>query len=332
MSLIADALQPLLLPSLIEVEGRATGMPLADLIGKQERIGFTLDFDNLSEAVVFDFQDRRPIVQSFSFDCGRFASSAFQSILIAEQGADDGTKLSWSLIEAYYAAFYAAHAVIRIFGHSCTHLDRANTSRIIALAQAQAKHPALKIKSTVYHCFIDIGNPTRVNAKKIREGTGGAHESFWDVFGNLLNYFSEDVLKGPLSQTEAQSVFVKISAAKESLSSRNSPFFSWLSVIRNDVQYRHGHSIWVPCGIRKQDRETLKRLIALWRTDPMSISVGTYQSKPLNDFASLCVFIVAVCRVLLERIAERAPRTSQSFAKLGPLSLIPNLLHLPQKG
>lgn len=323
MSLLGDALQPHFLHNINSVEGRSVGMPLNDLIGKQGKIGFLLDFDNADEVIRFDFQDHDPVLKSFVNDCSRFAASSFQSIAFAYDEADDGERLSWALIKAYYAAFYAGHSIIRAFGHSCTFLDRNHTNRIVSLAQAQNKVHTFKISSTVYHCSIGVGQSAIFEARKLRQGSGGAHEAFWHVFAVILKELSEKTLLGSLSVIEAQSAFSKLDAIRQSLTSRGSPFHSWLSIVRNDVQYRHGHGVWMPCGVRKQDRETIKRILGQWINDPMDINVGTYPSSDLKDFASSCVSVVSLCRMLLERIASRAPIRSKSFARLGALALLP---------
>jgi hypothetical protein len=50
MSLVADALQPFLVKGLIN-QKRPSRMTLADLIGRQETIGFDLDFDNINKSM-----------------------------------------------------------------------------------------------------------------------------------------------------------------------------------------------------------------------------------------------------------------------------------------
>lgn len=322
MPLAADAFQPLLMGGLTALQGRPQGSSLGDLIGKQEKIGFFLDFDNASQRIELDFRDADPVLGSYAFDSNRFASSAFQSIQHASEGADSTEKFAWAIIQLYYAAFYAGHSIIRLLGDSCTYFDRTQISRIVALAQAQSKVPTFKITSTVYHCHTDLISPALVRATSLREGVGGAHESFWHVFGQVLSRSGEHILNGPLSETEAQSVFAKVEAARQTLTGRGAPFHSWLSVIRNDVQYRHMHDVWLPCGVRKQDRELIKRLTSQWRKDAMNVDVGVHSSKPLGLFAAACVFIVALCRELFERIAERSPLKARSFTQLGALALI----------
>jgi len=121
VSLLADALQPFFVSGLNAIQGRVQPMTLADLIGKQARIGFDLDFDDTEQAVLTDFRDSSAILNAIASDSSRFASAAFQSIQIATEGIVNKHRTAWALIQAYYASFYAGHAIIRFVGESCSY-------------------------------------------------------------------------------------------------------------------------------------------------------------------------------------------------------------------
>ena len=321
MSLAADALQPFLISGLIALEGRPSGVTLADLIGKQKKIGFDLDFDDQAESILADFRDPVPVLDSIAFDISRFSSASFQSIKSIPDEIVNSEQISWSIIKAYYAAFYAGHSIIRLFGKSCSYLDRTYMSRISSLATASGKIPGFKLQASAYHCILDQSGAC-ITSTSLRRGIGGAHEAFWNIFGLLMRQIANDILRGPLSEFESQGVFSKIDGLQQSISSRGSPLFSWLSVVRNDVQYRHEYGVWLPCRLKKHDRERLGRLIGQWQRDPMEIDVGVPVGDTLGEFAVTCAFIVALCHSLLIRIVERTERRGRSFAKLGPLAVL----------
>ena len=122
-----------------------------------------------------------------------------------------------------------------------------------------------------------------------------------------------------------EGVFSKVDALQQTIDGHGAPFCSWLSVIRNDIQYRHHFGVWLPCNVGKAERQQLSRLAYQWKRDPMDIDVGAAGVRPLGEFVSACAFIVALCRELLVRIAERSTKTSRSFATLGPLTCLKNL-------
>ncbi len=315
MSLAADALQSFLVRGLNTLEGRPEGVPLPDLIGKQSKIGFDLDFDNDSQSIVTDFREPSAILNSLSSDISRFASAAFQSITAIEDEIVSKDKTAWSLIRAYYAAFYAGHSVLRLFGESCSYFD-------------QSKIPGFRIVANAYLCKLNE-SATIIKSRSLRDGSGGAHEAFWRVFSSRLRQIGEEVLNGPLGRLEAQVVYSKIDSIQQTLGSNGAPHYSWLSTIRNSVQYRQSHGVWLPIAIKKQDRERLARSIGQWTRDPLDIDIGLYEHRPLDEFALACAFIVALCRALLMRLAERSERSGRSFSTLGPLAILRDIGRRP---
>lgn len=321
MSLLADALQPFFVPGLNAIQGRVASMTLADLIGGQARTGFDLDFNDTEQAIVTDFRESSAIVNSMASDSSRFASAALQSIQIASCGMLNKQTMAWALIQAYYASFYAGHAIIRLLGESCSYFNRFHVARIIDLGQAVGKVPSFKLKASAYRCVL---NPTAtvISSICLRDGPGGAHEAFWNTFGLKLATLSEGILRGNLGESDRQIVFAKIEDFRRGMSTNSTPLFSFLSAIRNEIQYRHANSVWLPSSLRKSDRENLGRLLNQWRRDPMAVDLATDNLGHLGTFISICAFTVSVCVCLLQRIAERSASPPQSFARLGPLALI----------
>ena len=80
MSLLADALQPYLVPGLAMVQGRPGSMSLPDLIGRQETIGFDLDFDDAEKVIVADFRESTVVLKTIASDSSRFASGLFNAL------------------------------------------------------------------------------------------------------------------------------------------------------------------------------------------------------------------------------------------------------------
>lgn len=274
MSLAADALQPFFVPGLINVEGRPDAMTLADLIGKQRKIGFDLDFDDAGQMVLTDFREASPVLNSFAYDCSRLAASAFQSMRSISDLIASSEEVAWGLIRAYYASFYAGHSLLRIFGGSCSHLDRNHVAFIINLGLAFGKRPHFPLSGGLYHCAA-VKASTGINIKAIQINNGGTHETFWKAFSELMKELAAGVLHGPLSQVEAQSVYVKLDNFQRSITTGGLASGSWLSTVRNEVQYRNGYGAWLPVDIKRHQRELLSRLVAQWKRDPMDIDVGT---------------------------------------------------------
>ena len=312
---MADALQPLMVQGILGIAGRLAVMSLPDAI-ISPRAAYDLDFDDVDRAILFDFRDADLIVTATASDCCRLAGSAFQTVSsVALEAVLEKKALPWEIIKLYYSAFYAGQTVIRLLGEGCSFLDARHISRIETFAQAIRKMPAFKLEAGLYRCALDP-SATKLRCARI---AGGTHESFWNVFGERLGAATVGVLRGPLVPNDAQAVFAQLDAFGRLIARHGS--YRWLSTLRNDLQYRHRHDVWFPSSIGKRDRGTLRRLASQWRADPMSLDLDAARFGVLGEFIIACAFIVALCRVMLTRVAERSP-TKRSFLHHGPMEFI----------
>lgn len=321
MSIVADALQPFFASGLTNVEGRPEIIPLPDLIGRQNKIGFDLDFDNVASAIITDFRDPAPVLNSVAYDSSRFASSAFQSMRSLSDFVGTSEEVAWGLIRAYYASFYAGHSLLRLFGESCSYFDRSHMAFLTKLGAAAGKTPSFTLSVGSYRCVLNASSSS-VTSTVLQVSSGGAHEVFWKAFASRLKVIAEEVILGPLAQVEAQAVYAKLDAFLRSISSRGAPFASWLSTIRNDIQYRQGCGVWLPIEFKRHQREVLSRLAGQWKRDPMDIDVGTTACGAVGEFLTSCAFVVALCREMLDRLKSRSPKAARSFATIGPLAIL----------
>ncbi len=315
MSLMADALQPLMIQGILGIAGRLKLMSLPDAI-ISPRAAYDLDFDNVDRAILLDFRDASLIVTATASDCCRLSGSAFQTVSsVALEDVFEKKTLPWEIIKLYYSAFYAGHTVIRLLGEGCSFLDTRHISRIDEFAQAIGKAPGFKLEAGLYRCALD-SSATKLKFARIG---GGTHESFWNVFGDRLNAATTGVLQGPLVPSDAQAVFAQLDSFGQLIGRHGS--YRWLSSLRNDLQYRHFHDVWFPSSIGRQDRGTLRRLASQWKADPMSLDLNAMRFGVLGEFIVACAFIVALCRVMVTRIAERSP-SKRSFLHYGPMEFM----------
>lgn len=319
MSLMVAALQPHMMNGFMSLGGRGAGGLSELLIDKTK--GYDLDFDSLEESISVDFRDNQLIIPALGVDCCRFATAAFQSIVPISEEIVDKDTLAWSMVKLYYAAFYAGHSIIRILGESCSFLERIHTTRINSVASAIGKTPGFRIERGLYHCTVNASG-SAVKYIKAAPVTGGAHESFWGVFERRLRHFANNILVGHLVPAEAQLVFVQLQALQQILGMVGPSMHGALSMVRNDLQYKHQFGVWFPVQIKKRERELLGRLVAQWLRDPMTIDVGLHDGNVLRNFVVACAFLVGLCRVLIFRIAERSTEGARSFVCFGPVSFL----------
>lgn len=315
-SLLTDALQPYALPALLALKGKSGDDGISDLITARRRSGYLVSYDNSKRTTTLEFGASEYILEAVGYDISRFATSSFQTICTVPEELNGEYSVPWSLIRIYYSAFYSAHSLVRIFGESCTYLERSHTTRITSIGSAMGLTPAFNLDKGVYHFKLN-SSASGFCLARAGGSFGGSHETFWDIFLRLIKSVRDGVLLGPLPPRDSQAVFALLSALVDSLQEGR-----WLSSVRNAVQYKHSHDVWFPAKMRAKGRHILSRLASQWLVDPLDISLQETKSGELGKFISACSFIVALCRCIITHISERSAAGAQSFTAFGPMKFL----------
>ncbi|SRR5258708_8072292 len=318
MSLAADALQPFITRELASIAGPTQTATLADVIISRTA-AYDLDFDDAKGSITVDFRESNVIVSALAADCCRFSFASFQTVALVASEIMQRDNVAWSLVKLYYSAFYAGHVLIRIFGEGCSFFDRQHVARLTEIGAALGRERSFNIDPGLYRCVLKQ-NSTILECSKARGTVGGAHEAFWGIFGNRVRVMSEAILTGSLVRTDAQAVFAQLDALNDII--RRRAGYSWLSAVRNDLQYRHHFGVWFPAQIRMNDRRILSRLAANWQRDPMHIDLDANRLGLLGEFTSCCIFIIALCHAMLIRLDERSAVGARSFVRIGPMAFL----------
>lgn len=313
MSAAADALQPQLVRELLNLRGRGHPRYIMDVIVKSPKAGYDLDFDAGATSVRIDFREPTFLGASVGGDASRFAAAAFSSANGVAAAINDADSLSWGLLRLYYSAFYAGHAVIRFLGRSCSYLESIHIAKIRSLAIALGSPPPFQIAAGLYTCTLNA-TQTGFELVQARGRVGGAHEAFWELFDRFLSEATEDVLKNRIAPADARNVFLKLQGLRRILA-RGGAGASWLSAVRNDIQYRHARGVWVPPTLNRDSRGVLHRIADQWLRDPMQIELDAPAGGDLGAFVTACTFILALCRVILGRVAQASTAGANSFAR-----------------
>jgi hypothetical protein len=314
MSLLADALQPELVPGVFSAVGPYEDISLSDAIVARGA-AYALGFDAPLRRIDLDFRDAGYVAHLVAADCGRLSTSCLQSVASIWPIEDEKAALPWALIRLYYAAFYAGHVVVRLLGSGCCWLEAEHIARLDAVGHATGMPIPFKADVGAYRCAIDN---TKLEWTKIGSGTrGGAHEALWKTLDSVLSEVSASILTGPLALVDGRAVMAKIESFRRMAGANGSA--SWLSRTRNDLQYRLAHQVWHATGIGKHDRLRLLRLSGQWTIDPMGIDIdGAPRFGLLGEFCTACAFVIAVFRVLILRVEERNAGRRGCFVRHGP--------------
>lgn len=312
MSATADALQPQIVSGLMRLDRVDQIRYFSDVIIHAPRTGYDLDFVAEPLSIRIDFREASFLASALGGDATRFAAAAFSSFKSIPAAVDDAASLAWGLVRAYYAAFYGGHATLRFFGRSCTYLESRHVSHIRQLANALGNLPNSSISAGLYSGSLNL-NQTGVELTQAAGRVGGAHEIFWEIFDLFLSESTEEVLLSRVAPSDARAVFLKLEALRKI--TRRGAGSSWLSFVRNEIQYKHARDVWIPNTINRTQRGILSRLAGQWVRDPLSIDLELPPAGDLGAFVAACAFIVALCREILTRIADRSTAGANSFAR-----------------
>jgi hypothetical protein len=320
MSLAAEILRPFWLPGVHDVTGKPGKGIAAWVTGEDYQIYTPLQPDTAQVS----FPVPAPLVAALAADANRMAAAAIETVAGIELSVDLPKSLGWPLIRSYYAAYFAGHALLRLFGRTCTQLDTGQLASIHTVADLFGYRSGVSLTRGQYGGVLDVAGKTIVFQK--RAGTeGGSHAVMWGMLVELLRDLSKQILSGPAASVPAQRVATKLIEIEGGLTDRGgNTSGSWLSQIRNRANYQLAFGAWFPYGGRARYYDSLFSVSANWYADPMDISMWMQAGRDLQRYLELCTVLVALCRVLLMDMAARCTHGT-SMHRLGALALLQQL-------
>jgi hypothetical protein len=263
--------------------------------------------------------DARPYLAALAADINRTASAAFESIGQAGRNSAFPRSTAWILIKSYYAAFFAAHALLRMQGTSFINLDKSQVTSLNKIARLYGFSQE-DVTTGNYTARFDSSLP-EVVWHRVESASGGVHEKFWSIFKHFVERTSTDLLKSKIGVTaDNQLVAGKLTELVQNLCYDSCVKGTWLSVIRNRVNYKHLYGAWYPYRGQRPSFAVEERFTRNWSLDPFEVDLVTHGDKDLRRFQETCNFIISWCRVLAFDMAERCP-SGKSFHTYGWLAI-----------
>lgn len=223
---------------------------------------------------------------------------------------------AWAIIQWYYAAFYAAHAMLRMCGTALVQLEGGHVSELRRVANGMG-HPCSV--SSGFHAFTIDFRSGRVQLDKMT--ADGSHEFLWQQFESFLRRVSADLLSTPGASLDIQQLALRLDDLRTILNTPPAQRGTWLSYVRNRVSYRHEFSAWYPYPNSSDDD-----LAMFQRTRPTPEGaeavqlVLPLQGRPLSSFTSACRYVVALCYDTAKEMTRRST-TRAHFHAHGMLQL-----------
>lgn len=257
--------------------------------------------------------------QSFAFEAARFSSATFESLLDARPSSTNEESLGWPLIRTYYAAFFAAHALLRICGESVTFLTTNQTNKLNQVAQIYTNQSS-SFSNGIFH-FKITDSSQKIQLTQLSRG-GGSHEDFWKIFYKFLIEV-ENVLAQKFSSSPDAITAIKTSQAlRKSLSRENCSQGSWLSQSRNSINYRHEYGIWFPYKINRQKASSIARGFDNWQLEDSDWEAKISSADLAEAHQSNSHAIAALLTCSLKDLAKRNTCQGKSFVDKLPFALL----------
>lgn len=189
------------------------------------------------------------LVPYLSFDFERFALASAESLLIANIEHTGHKLASWPLLKLYYSAFFAAHAVMRSQGAGVIKIERNHVTKINQfLSIMGVSSNNLTPGMYIYRLDMSARSSPRMTFSPHGAG-GGVHEAFWKSFCEFLDDRASTAVS--TGAVDAQNLVSGSEEIRRAVSGSTTNSGSWISAMRNDINYQHKHAVWYP--IRRSD-------------------------------------------------------------------------------
>ncbi len=253
-----------------------------------------------------------------SLDAFRFASHAAQTVNELER-SNAYTKLtSWRIIQTYYSAYFAAHAILRFFGRSFSHLETGHVAFLKGRCQTEAGYTPVLPSS--YYLISLSSNGRNLDFERHAE----SHKDLWKCFQNLLRELSSEALRLRAATSRCQALSNRFTVLGDALSNRGKhPAGNWLSMVRNEANYKSLHGGWFPFEKSTPVFSDLIGRVKDWRASSHDLGDPTSIGNDRERFFITAFIVVDLTLSIAwdyQKLAEKAGRRSADFSRLLRLS------------
>jgi hypothetical protein len=252
-------------------------------------------------------------IQYISYDYGRFALSSWESYYSSSLESERFNLVSWPLLKNYYAAFFAAHALMRATGGGVMRIEREQAVTISQIIALQT-NTAYCLKSGTYQYELTESSAGLVSMALYPHTSGsGVHEGFWRAFAEYLDNKSSAAIQQ--RNVGAADFVAAVAELAPSIK-------GWFSARRNEINYQHAYGVWYPVVNSRSVNESLRNV----RKFPSgSLDAGSDKSSEIQRFVAVSRYLSCLNAELADYIAARSTSKNafgvqwRKFANLYPI-------------
>lgn len=238
----------------------------------------------------------------------RLGVVSFESAAQVDAIHADVRSCAWQFIKYYYAAFFAANGLMRLSGQACINLTALDCASINSWALAHGVGGARdqdKLNPGLFQLDFDATS-TPTFTLRLHSGKGGVHIQFWSGFSTFLGGLRADIQRSPAPKAERDAAIADLNLLESELQRGGVTHASWLSEIRNAVNYRFEHGAWFPYAAQESDKTALRDSFKMHFNSSSRFIAAPAAASDLVRAGRVCGFLVGWLRESLGLIAERA--------------------------
>ncbi len=131
MSIIIEILRTQTLPGIIDIQNTPQLTFKGWIAGHSYKISSEIQSTKFS----LDVFNHENLLLPYAYDINRMAASSFESISGILPDANLPKSVGWLMIRSYYSAYFSMHAILRLFGISCSQFDTNESNAITDVAK-----------------------------------------------------------------------------------------------------------------------------------------------------------------------------------------------------
>lgn len=281
---------------------------------------YLVDNDLESSHFTVRTTDTSYLQAAYANDCNRMAMATIETAAGLQADPAMGKSGAWGVIRSYYAAFFAAHSIMRMFGISCSQLEQPHTNKIYEIADLVGKTGSLNSVEKGFYSIETEPNSTNIYFKKYKD----PHRDTWARFLRLLDSLSDESRNiSTLSKYKIETIDILNHIKSGITRSRCHDKGNWLSVIRNSVNYQQSHGVWYPYESKATSPSYLEKMSSEWIKTPEELK-SDFSRNDIEAFFEVVLIILSLFRELLTGCIEKAVTKNSVFTG-GSLKLLNTL-------
>lgn len=242
--------------------------------------------------------------ETLAYDFSRFACAAFESMREINSDSNFPKATAWAAIKTYYAAFFAAHSILRYFGVSCSQLE--NRQAQILNSYASIYNITEKAGLGFYTAVLDE-QTNNLTLNKMKD----THKDTWTAFNNKLKELSRNILTVPGLSSEKANISTLLTNISNSIEDHGKlASGNWLSIYRNNINYKQEYFAWYPYKKNSIDFKQAEKYIKNWPSTAFNPAIGLLERDERLRFFGTCSAIIHLLHAIAKDIESLSSKSS----------------------